>query len=310
MRVRTHFIHTLMRLELEKKQQKEEEELRRQQQWTHQVSNSTNEILPDANSSSSGEGDVASFGNLPTSESTIQNEDEFFLGGQPTYSQHSSQQEQQRRVPMFVLNQGNFSYSQTGNNYNSAQGASYSAACSFNYSNSHSSQEVNYQQQQQQFNFQSYQNASLSSMPNIPGSYRNNMYRDQCPGRPGDQNFVNGSSCHEQSLGMYVNESCELPLHSADDDSASSGDNSNMGQFAETNQMEQYSNLLGSRCQYAPTDSSERPTDVMETNVEADGSHSSDNTTTEATALTSPPEDCDENFGEIIKKSIVESVSA
>lgn len=318
MRVRTHFIHTLMRLELEKKQQKEEEELRRQQQWTSQASTSSNEVMPESCSSSSGEvescGDVSSFSNLPTSESTAQSDEEYFLGGQQSYGQQSmvQQQEQQRRVPMFVLNQGSFSYAQAGNQYNAAQGASYSSAGSFNYSNSQSSQDVNYHHHQQQFNFQTYQSTSLPSMPNITTNYRNNMYRDQCPGRPVDQTFVNGSSCQEQQLGIYASEPCGLPLHTADDDSASSAENSNLGQYSALSQLEPYSSLMGDRCQYVtPTpEVGVGSAAFMDASPDAEGSHSSDCTTTEATAMTSTPDDCDENFGEIIKKSIVETVSA
>lgn len=317
MRVRTHFIHTLMRLELEKKQQKEEEELRRQQQWASQTSESGNELLRDASSSSSGEVDCTdsgTFSNAHNSKTVVQNDNQYFLGSQQGYSQPSmQQQEPQRRVPMFVLNQSNFPYAQSANSYNSTQGASYSSAGSFNYSNSQSSQDVNYQQQQ--FNFQSYQNAALPSLSSITGNYRNNMYREQCPGRPTEQGFPNGS-CQEQPIGMYVNEPCELQLQPADDDSASS-ESSNIGHYTAlnsvctlSNQLEPYSNLLGGRCQYATstTDSEARPAGWMETS--ADGSQSSDGATREATSLTSPSDDCDENFGEIIKKSIVETVSA
>ncbi|KAK3908110.1 Cysteine/serine-rich nuclear protein 2 [Frankliniella fusca] len=320
MRVRTHFIHTLMRLELEKKQQKEEDELRRQQQWTNQASNSVSEILPDASSSSSTEmescTDVGSFGTISNSDPSVQNDDQYFLGGQQGYSQQSLQQQGQRRVPMFVMNQENFSYSQSGNNYNAAQGASYSAAGSFNYSNSQASQDVNYQQQQQ-FNFQSYQSSSLPSISNITENYRNNIYREQCPGRTEDQNFVNGSSCQEQQLGLYVSEPCELPLQNADDDSASSAESTNLGQFTAlnsvctlSNQLESYSSMLGGRCQYTPSSTAceDRSGESIDTNADVDGSQSSDGTTREAAA--GPSDDCDENFGEIIKKSIVETVSA
>lgn len=317
MRVRTHFIHTLMRLELEKKQQKEDDALRRQQQWTNQISSGGSDV-PDVSSSSSAEvescADVG-FGNAPNAETTLPSDDQYFMGGQQGYTQQPmQQQEQQRRVPMFVMNQGSFQYSQSGSNYNAAQGASYSATGSFNYSSSQSSQDVNYHQQQ--FNFQSYQSSSLPSMSNITGNYRNNMYREPCPGRPGDANFVNGVSCQEQQLGMYVNESCELPIQTAEDDSGSS-ESSNVGQYTAlnsvctlSNQLEPYSNLLGGRCQYAtsPAEGENRPAELMETG--ADGSQPSDGTTREAGLSTNPPEDCDENFGEIIKKSIVETVSA
>lgn len=317
MRVRTHFIHTLMRLELEKKQQKEDDELRRQQQWTNQISSGGSDVL-DASSSSSAEvescGDVG-FVNSQNAETSLPGDDQYFMGSQQGYTQQPmQQQEQQRRVPMFVMNQGSFQYSQSGSNYNAAQGASYSATGSFNYSNSQSSQDVNYQQQQ--FNFQSYQSPSLPSMSNITGNYRNNMYREQCPGRPGESNFVNGVSCQEQQLGIYVNDSCDLPIQAAEDDSASS-ESSNVGQYTAlnsvctlSNQLEPYSNLLGGRCQYAtsPTEGENRPAELIETS--ADGSQSSDGTTREAGLSTNPPEDCDDNFGEIIKKSIVETVSA
>lgn len=319
MRVRTHFIHTLMRLELEKKQQKEEDELRRQQQWTNQATNSVSEILPDASSSSSTElescGDVGSFGTISNSEPSVQSDNQYFLGGQQGYNQQSLQQQGQRRVPMFVLNQGNFSYSQSGNNYNAAQGASYSAAGSFNYSNSQASQDVNYQQQQQ-FSFQTYPSTSLPSMSNITENYRNNMYREQCPGRTGDQTFVNGSSCQEQ-LGLYVSE--RLPLQNADDDSASSAESTNLGQYTAlnsvctlSNQLEPYSTILGGRCQYAPpaTVCEDRSAESIDASADVEGSQSSDGTTREAAALATPSDDCDENFGEIIKKSIVETVSA
>ncbi|XP_008194370.2 uncharacterized protein Axud1 isoform X1 [Tribolium castaneum] len=315
-RVRTHFIHTLMRLELEKKQEKEEE-IKAEKKDTNWMENERLNVdypKPDAQSKNGAKyklrdgGDVEScvhdgsftnlhygapgegpghnppgFGELPAREDSLDlytfRED--WYGDDATRDGPVAERNKQQHVPHQP-----FPPSSQGFHFPDPRFSD----VGFPASASPYPPPSNQYTQPYQSNF-----ADFSPVFN---PYGGGIYSPEFGAKPLEGNFQQNANGYEQ----FANEN-----FSAD---AKENQYTSLNPVGANNKIESFSDLLHGRYNYPGYEDTNNFNCLNPSDVPASNNPERDQKCDNATNGNTNSDDCDDNFGEIIKKSMVETTSA
>ena len=357
MRVRTHFIHTLMRLELEKKQRAMEEDTSASELTTWTCSAPSFSAAPPAADNKFPQvpnppGSEPDSANFPATHYGPDREDSLDLypsfGREETKTAETPYNSLRKPSSFTPPSQENFAFSQEPAGHFNPTTHGYS----FNYPNSTAMNHENQYGRQQQFSgFSLFNNA----LPTVCNFNYGSVYNQEFPAKQmGAEVFENGAFKGGDYLSQSSNNNgdCYNFLGGAVTGSAASGDDSKGPEAAPasvasstaatagtqytnlhtvcqlgSSKLEPFSGLLQGRYPYltpAPSDeapsgeagesSSTSPMDQashMQVNAFRPVDCHTENGQSEEQAAADKGEDCnDENFGEIIKKTMVETVSA
>lgn len=176
----------------------------------------------------------------------------------------------------------------------------------------------------QQFSATNFEDFSQSSMPNVFNHYNPmymNDYSAKASAQENEENPANNPEYHSAQMnnyGAYRTSDNTCYTHTSDAKEANQYTNLNSAAYPLSNKLESFSELIQGRYTYNTYENGENMQPVAPAAEQVDSAETNSNpvtvANTETTSADCPqqtsPSDGDENFGEIIKKTMVETVSA
>lgn len=311
-RVRTHFIHTLMRLELEKKQQAEEDAAKHHQQQQQQWS----QRMP------------GNFGELPSREDSLDlytfredcyqtAEDRDPLSNNTNHAMHQHQQGHYAGVTSCPSSSQLFQFAAPTNDMILGGDGSYPVI-------DESSAATSTSQHQASVTTNQYDNSTANAFNEfaapqpLHGYNGNNLYLAYHH-QPSPNDYHSNKSPYEQQYTSPAESQTDpnrfQPNTQVEDSNKETQEYTSLSPVTSNNKIESFSDLLhgryGTYNTYEDGDSTATFINIEPNSNEfaSDAGMEDDVNNVDPLAITSLDEDSDENFGEIIKKSMVETVS-